>query len=55
MHAQNHDKMQEKEKFVGSLANRLQADNEKETESTDGQDPNLDEFHLERSWFHTKE
>lgn len=55
MYAQNHDKMKEKENFIGSLANRAQADNKKEAESTDGEDPNLDELQTERSWFHTKE
>ena len=54
MYTQNHDKMQEKENFVGSLANRAQADNKKEAETTDGKDPNLDEFHAERSRSHTK-
>lgn len=47
--------MQEKEKFVGSLANRAQADNEEEAESTDGKDSNFDEFRVEGSWFHAKE
>jgi hypothetical protein len=55
VHAQNQDKMQEKENFVGGLAKRAQADDEKEAESTDGNDPDLDELPVESLWFHPKE
>jgi len=54
VHAQNRDKMQEEEKFVGSLANGTQADKEEETKSTNGKDSILDELRLETSWFQTK-
>lgn len=54
-HAQNHGKVQEKEEFVGDLANGAQADNEKEAESTDSEDSISYESHVESFWFHAKE
>lgn len=54
VHAQNHGKMQEEE-FVGGFANRAQADNDEEGESTNGEGSSLDRLRLERFWFQAKE
>ena len=54
MHAQNCSKMQEEKKFVGSLANRAQANNKEKAKSTNGDNPSLGEFRVKGSWFHAK-
>jgi hypothetical protein len=46
--------MQKEEKFVGSLANRAQTDDDKEGESSDGEDSVLNEFLVESSWSQAK-
>jgi len=47
--------MQKEEKFVGSLANRTQADNDEKAESGGSENSNLYELHLESSWPQAKE
>ena len=54
-HAHNHNKMKAEEKFVGGLANRAQANDNKEGESANGKDSNLNELLVERSRFHATE
>jgi len=46
--------MQEEKKFVGSLANRAQADNKEEAKSTNGDDPSLGGFRMKVIWFYAK-
>ena len=54
VYLQNHGKMQKVEKFVGSLANRAQADNDEEAESGDGKNSDLDKLRMEGSWSQAK-
>ena len=49
MYAHSHNKMKKVEKFVGSLANGTQANNDKEAESNDGENSDLDELHMDGS------
>ena len=41
--------MQEEEELVGSLANRMQADDDEGAESNNGKGSDLDKFRVERS------
>jgi len=50
VYAQDHSEVQKVEKFVGSLANWAQADNDEEAESGDGKNSDLDELHVDGSW-----